>query len=75
MNAYAVALLTFRRNDGIALGHHFLEDNLALDCMHDTGKICKDTLAGSVDDVFSELGDHRQDHRLVGSTVLTCCGL
>jgi hypothetical protein len=43
--------------------------------MHDTGKICKDTLAGSVDDVFSELGDHRQDHRLVGSTVLTCCGL
>jgi hypothetical protein len=45
VDAYAVAHLTFRRNAGIALGHHFREGNRALDCIHNTGELGKDAIA------------------------------
>src|SRR5215510_12000819 len=51
IDAYAVAHLTFCRNAGIALGHHFLDGNRALDRVHDTGELSKDAIAGGVDDV------------------------
>jgi len=45
-DAYAVAHLALCRNAGIALGHHFLEDNRALDCIYATGKLRKNAIAG-----------------------------
>jgi len=48
-DAYAVAHLAFCRNAGMALGHHFLEDNRALDCIYATGKLRKNAIAGGAD--------------------------
>jgi hypothetical protein len=65
VDAYAVVHLTFYRNAGIALGHHFLDGNCALDCVHNTGELRKDAVTGSVDDVSAVLGDHRKYDCLV----------
>ena len=56
-------------NGGIALSHRSLDGKRALDCVHDAGELCKDAVAGGVDNAPAVLADHWQDDRLVSLEV------
>jgi hypothetical protein len=47
VDANAVAHLTLWENARIALGHHYLEGNRALDCVDDTGKLRQDAVTSA----------------------------
>src|SRR5262245_23607151 len=73
---HAIAHLTFCRNAGIALSHHLLEGNRALDCVHNAGELSKDdAIASSANDAAKVLGDHRRNDCLVRFEVPDGCFL